>query len=219
MGVESSMERQKSVKFFQEKRNLIIEKWFDALLNNYSPEAAKIFKREKDPFANPLGYNIHLGVEGILDWFEKEEKQDDVAYVSAALDKILRILAVQELTPGQALSFIVTFKKIIKNLMRDYYKNKDAMWSEWQIFDERLDNLMLIAIEIYSNCREKLYQIKVDEANHRVYSLLRRANIVPDYAEHSMTTTDQVNDCGSCNSCETEEKDGEGCKDESNAQS
>lgn len=211
------MERQKLEIFFQEKRTLIIEKWFDALLNNYSPEAAKIFKREKDPFANPLGYNIHLGVEGIIDWFEKDEKEAGTEAVSVALDKILRILAVQEFTPGQALSFIVTFKKIIKNQMKDYYKNKDEMWSEWQIFDERVDNLILMAMEIYTNCREKLYQIKVDEANSRVYSLLRKARVVPDMAEHSMATSDIVDDCDSCNSCETEEEAGKGCKNESNA--
>jgi len=213
MGVVSIMEGQKLEIFFQEHKSFIMETWFDALLKSYSPEAARIFKREKDPFANPVGYNIHLGLEGVLDWFIKKEKDDNA---SDALDKIVRVYAVQDFTPSQAVAFLIVLKQIIKKQMKNHYKSQDEMWAYWQVFDAQVDNLMLIAMDLYTNCREKLYQIKVDEANKRVFSILRRANVLADLADNF---TDSADDCDSCNSCETDKKAKKGCKNEFTTQS
>ncbi|MEL7565430.1 MAG: RsbRD N-terminal domain-containing protein [Dehalobacterium sp.] len=207
------MERQKMQIFFQEHKASILETWFDALLKSYSPEAARIFKREKDPFANPVGYNIHLGLEGVLDWLIKNDQEADV---SAALDKVVRVLAVQDFTPSQAVSFLIVLKRIIKKQMNNHYRNQDEMWAYWQVFDAQVDKLMLTAMDIYTDCREKLYQIKVDEANKRVFSILRRANVLVDSVENFADTGD---DCDSCDSCETEKKAKKGCKNEFTTQS
>lgn len=218
MGVESIMERQNMQDFFQEHKAALMETWFDALLKNYSPEAARIFKREKDPFANPVGYNIHLGMEEVLDWFSQKEKETDI---KVSLDKVVRILAIQDFTPAQAVSFLFILKEITKKRINNYFKSGDLMWKNWLDFDADVDNLMLMAMDIYTECREKLYQIKVDEANKRVYSLLRRANILVEPAE-SFTgsgSTDGCESCNSCDTCETDKKAIKGCKDEFTSQS
>jgi hypothetical protein len=200
------MDRRKLEDFFQKHQDMIMDSWFDAILNNYPPETVRIFKQEKDPFANPVGHRLRLGMRGIVDWFKEGDREKDVY---AALDQVIRIWAVQDFTPSQTVSFLITFKQIIQKQMQKYYQNQDQLWANWQAFEKEADNLMLLAMDIYMECREKLFQIKVDEANNRVFSLLRQANMMADVGENFSASSV---DCGSCNSCETEKK--EGCKNE-----
>lgn len=194
------MERQNLRDFFIKHRTDIVETWFEAMLNIYPPETVRIFQREKDPFANPVGHNLHTGIEGILDWLGQEKKEIDV---SLSLDKIIRIWAVQDFTPSQTISFLIDLKQIIKKQMKKHDKNQDQMGADWQVFDAEVDHLMLLAMDIYTQCREKLYQIKVDEAHKRVYSLLRKSNVLADFTE---STTDASDSCDTCDSCETDKQ-------------
>lgn len=205
------MERQNLPDFFQEHKAILMDIWFEAILNHYPPETARIFKREKDPFANPIGYNLKVGVEEILDRFIKEDKEKNV---SDSLDKIIRIWAIQDFTPSQTVSFLIIFKQIVKKQMKKHYQNQEQLWINWQVFEQEVDNLILMAMDIYTKCREKLYQIRIEEANKRVYSLLRRANMMVTTeaeAKNSEAIMDSWDLCKSCNPCETEKK---GCKNE-----
>jgi hypothetical protein len=192
--------------FFQKYKASVMDSWFESILSNYPPEAARIIKREKDPFTNPVGYNLRLGMEGILNWFAGEANQQDVL---VSLDKIIRIRAVQDFPPSQTVIVLISFKQIVEKQMTKEFRNQDLLWKNWRLFDEEIDRLMLESMDIYAECREKLSQIKVDEANKRVFSLLRKANVLVDCSEESEVSSSCSD---SCNSCEIEKK--EGCKNE-----
>jgi len=205
----SIMGQQKLADFFLEHKAFIMDTWFEEMLKHYPPEAARLFKREKDPFANPVGHNLRAGMEGILDWFTQKKRDKDV---SPFLDKVVRIWAVQDFSPSQAVSFLVTLKEIVLKQMKKNYQNHDLLWENWHAFAQEADKLLLMAVDIYAACRERLYQIKVDEVNKRVFALLRQANMTVD-TENVPALSES---CHTCNSCETEKR--EECKNEFTSQ-
>jgi hypothetical protein len=54
--------------------------------------------------------------------------------------------------------------------------------------ESRIDKVGLLAFDIYMSCREKMYEIKANEAKNRTFMLLERAGLVselPEQSEHS----------------------------------
>ena len=97
----------------------------------------------------------------------------DPAKVCISLDNILRIKAVQELSPGQAVSFIFLLKQAItEELGREIEKSRLGQWFE---FEARIDKLASMAFDIYMQCREKIHQLRIKEIKaHRegIFGLL-----------------------------------------------
>ncbi|CAD7782478.1 MAG: hypothetical protein KIIPBIDF_01660 [Candidatus Methanoperedenaceae archaeon GB50] len=86
-----------------EKRSVILDKWLDLILEGYQKRGQIFFKKEKDRFLNPVGYEFRKGIGGI--YRALIEKVED-SEVTIFIDKIARIRAVQDFSPAQAVSFI-----------------------------------------------------------------------------------------------------------------
>jgi len=56
-------------------------------------------------------------------------------------------------------------------------------YSELVALFSRLDEINLIAFDIYSKCREKLFEIKVETAKNQVSGLLRRSDLICEVPE------------------------------------
>ena len=52
--------------------------------------------------------------------------------------------------------------------------------NEFVDYARRIDELMLIGVNIYVNCREKLFQLKVDTEREKIYSAFSRAGLIVD---------------------------------------
>ena len=44
------------------------------------------------------------------------------------------------------------------------------------VLEERIDTMVLIAFDLYMNCREKIYEIRAMEARNATHKLLERMN-------------------------------------------
>ena len=140
-----------------EKKKAIIQKWVDQVLDSYGSPA--FFKKQKDRFANPVGSTISDGLAKIFA-FLLENK--DLVEVSKPLENIIKIRAVQDFAPSQAVSFVYLFKDIVRQeAARE--KNLDEMSAGLAALDARIDKVALMAFDIYMNCRERLHQIRVNE--------------------------------------------------------
>ena len=49
------------------ERDALLERWVDAALASYPERSAEIFRRERDPFANPIGAALRAGTAKVLD--------------------------------------------------------------------------------------------------------------------------------------------------------
>ncbi|OIP89959.1 MAG: hypothetical protein AUK24_05425 [Syntrophaceae bacterium CG2_30_49_12] len=162
-----------------QKKAAISKRWLDMILEAYPPEAAKFFKQEGNRFANPVGYTLLREIEPF--YMELLEGLD-AEKISPFLDRIIRIRAIQDFSPSQAVAFVYSLKKVIREeLAMEIHERR--LYEDLLKFDSRIDELALIAFDIYMQCREKIYEIRVDEVRNRVFSLLKRANLISDISE------------------------------------
>jgi hypothetical protein len=145
--------------FLIENNIKILDSWIDRVLATYAPESRSLFKRGSDQFANPVGYNV---AQGLRDFYKTFCDEEDPAKAAATLDQLVRIRAVQDFSPAQALSFIFEFKQIVAE---EYQKAKGVTFvpAEWLAFAGRIDIVALMVFDMYLDCRERLYKARINE--------------------------------------------------------
>jgi RsbT co-antagonist protein rsbRD N-terminal domain len=159
-------------KLLSEEKAAIIKKWFDAVLETYPEDTSRFMGKKGNPFANPVGHNIRQGIEGVFD-----ELLGDMDYerVSSFLDEIIRIRAVQDFTPSQAISFIFSLKSLIREELQK--SRTEVPWEELLELESKIDKLALFSFDIFVACREKLYEIKANELRNMTFRLLQKVNV------------------------------------------
>ena len=146
-----------------QNRSAIVQKWFDRIVKTYPANSQKFIKEQKDPFANPVGSTILRGIEGLYAELLGGMK---TGKVTNYLDPIMRIQAVQVFSPSEALSFIPFLKGIIKEELKGEIQGTRVV-EELSEFETRIDRLTLLAFDHYMNCREKIYEIRMQELRNR----------------------------------------------------
>lgn len=157
-----------------EKKAVIVKRWFDAVVETYPVDTSGFLKNHAAQFTNPVGYTFAQGIEGLYDALLDGLMPDRV---SAFLDGIVRIRAVQDFAPSQAVSFIF----LLKNVVREELKNvlrENRLFDELAAFDSAIDDLALFAFDIYMKCRETIYDIKAREARSATFRLLQKAKLI-----------------------------------------
>jgi len=168
--------------FLAHKKSAVVKRWFDIVMEPYPAETAGLLKNPKKQFTNPVGYTISHGLEHIFDKLI-DEKGADFEGMATFLDSIVRIRAVQDLRPSQALSFVFHLKNAIRQELPSETKE---FCGEMVILESRIDAMALISFDIYAKCREKVYELKANEVKNRTFRLLQMANLVSaDHEEES----------------------------------
>lgn len=142
-------------------------------METYPSDTSNFLKKQKNCFANPVGYNISQGINGIFD--ELLNGVDSSEKFFPFLNDIIRIKAVQDFSPSQAISFIFLLKKVIREKLGSEVQ-KNRISEELLTFESKIDDLALLSFDIYMKCRERIYEIKVDEVRRMTFGLLHRAN-------------------------------------------
>jgi len=155
------------------KRSNIIGQWFDEILSSYPSDTAKFLKSQKDPFNNPVGSTIKQGIEGL---FDQLMENLPIYEMSPFLDNIIRIRAVQDFTPSQAVSFIFGLKDVLRKELGEEIKN--GLSQEYMDIEKRIDDLALLSFDLFMQCREKIYDLKAKEVKDMTFRLLERAKII-----------------------------------------
>lgn len=159
-------------KLLAEKRQEIVREWIRKTMEAYPAESLAVLSRNKDRFANPLSYTISENIDLLFSEFLAGINPDTMAPI---IDKIIRIRAVQDMAPSRAISFIFDLKGVIRAVLKkELAEAVDAR--ELSIIEQRVDQLVLFAFDIYVSCREKLYQIQANENRNQTHMLIRRVN-------------------------------------------
>ncbi len=164
------------LKQLAQKKSAIIKRWFDKVMDTYPAETAKFLKGQNDPFANPVGQTTMESLGSIFDLI-LSNSTDQTAQPS--IDPIIRIRAIQDFTPSSATRFIFDLKSVIRNML-PIDDNSEIFFKEMGIVDNRIDELGLMAFDVYMQCREKIYDLKANEMKARTYSAFARAGLVKE---------------------------------------
>ncbi|MBI5740495.1 MAG: RsbRD N-terminal domain-containing protein [Nitrospirae bacterium] len=158
--------------FLSEKKTAVMNRWYDAILNTYPSDTSKFLKGQKNPFMNPVGSTTFHAIESLYEYLVHGEGKDEVPLF---LDNIIRIRAVQDFTPAQCVRFILSLKETVREELKDEISVHGLQY-ELLEFESRIDELSLLAFDIYMKCREKLYQLKATELQRWTYRRLQKAD-------------------------------------------
>jgi hypothetical protein len=194
-----------------EPKKTILEKWVERTLATYPSQTLRFFESEKDRFRNPVGHTLREGLARLLDQITGEM---DLDQVRPALESIVRLRAVQDFTPSQAVGFVYLLRVILDEDERSAailaaqghgggftppWRGKPAAMSAGRdepaatpagrdehaatgrleagvtisLLHRRIDELALLAFDLYMKCREEIDEIKAREAQRKVYVLDR----------------------------------------------
>jgi len=157
-----------------EKKPIIVKRWFHLILKTYPADTVGFLKKQKNQFSNPVGHTISHGIEEL---FEELLQGMNPVKISPILDTIIRIRAVQDFSPSQAIAFIFLLKKVIREeLQREGSENRIS--EDLSRLESRIDEMALLSFDIFMKCREKIYELKTNEMKNMTYGLLKRANLI-----------------------------------------
>lgn len=167
------------VKQLAQKKSALIKAWFEKVANTYPIDTAQFIKNQKDPFANPVGHN---SLESLNSIFDMALNGFDRKAAQPLIDPIIRIRAIQDFTPSKAVRFVFDLKDIVRDIAA---ADQDARQSQRALadLDHRIDDLGLLAFDIYMQCREKIYDLKANEMRARTLSAFDRAGLIKEQDE------------------------------------
>jgi hypothetical protein len=137
-------------------REPILERWIADTIQSYPSAAVPFLSKEDDPFRNPVGHALR---QSLTTLFAELRGSMDPECIAPALDAIIRIRAVQDFTPSQAVEFVFLLKPILRQL---------APEADQLSLDARIDRLALMAFDKYMRCREQLADIRMSERRRSV---------------------------------------------------
>ncbi|MCX5808155.1 MAG: RsbRD N-terminal domain-containing protein [Proteobacteria bacterium] len=161
----------------KQKKKAISERCFNLIAGTYPAATSQLLKREKDRFLNPVGYTIQNEMETIFDELTGEMNSNRLY---TALESIIKIRAVQDFSPSEAIGFVFLLKAAVREETtkervqgaegprgRGVKDNEAEIFEELHNFEQRIDRIALMAFDIYMECREKIYEIKTKEIELR----------------------------------------------------
>ena len=179
-----------------EKKSAILNRWYDAVLDTYPSDTSGFLKGQKNPFLNPVGSTIFQGIENLFEELLCENNPPISPLVkggegglsgeraSLFLDNIIRIRAVQEFTPSQSVAFVLLLKNAIREELKSELVERQLL-EELLFFESKIDDMALLSFDIYMKCREKLFQLKVNELQSWTFRKLQRADEIYNH-EHNL---------------------------------
>ncbi|MCE5335189.1 MAG: RsbRD N-terminal domain-containing protein [Desulfobacteraceae bacterium] len=162
------------------KKKLFLQTWLELLLSGYPPETVRLLKKETNQFANPVGHAFSSAMDQVCAEFLQD---NDPQKMAPLLDRILRIRAIQEFSPSQSLAFIFSLKRVVRELLKDETAGGQVGGSELAEFESKVDELGLLAFDVYMRCREDLFEVRIKEIKNRTNRLLHRAQIIAEIPE------------------------------------
>jgi hypothetical protein len=162
--------------FLLQKKPHILKRWLDFIIETYPLDTRRFLKHQKDQFLNPVGSTISKEIDTL---FLELIKGINPERTCASLEGIIRIRAIQDFSPSKAISFIYLLKKIIREeIFQEYPEHQIS--DQLLAFESKLDEMALLAFDIYTKCREKMYEIRANEAKNQVSGLLRKRGLLCD---------------------------------------
>jgi hypothetical protein len=152
----------------------ILNEWFQSVIDTYPAETARLLKKEKNQFANPVGHTVYYALKGLVEEFFRDADAED-SKLASLLDNIIRIKAIQEFSASEAVNFVFALKPIVRKILDQPLDEGTVTYDDLLRFEDRIDSLGLMAFNIYMRCRENLYEVRITEYKNSTNRLLQRA--------------------------------------------
>ena len=144
-------------KMNSKQKAVICDAWMDAALTAFFPQTDQTFRRNSD-FSNPVGQAFHSGMSEII---ANLSENASLEKYYGPLDRIIRVLAVQGLPAGTAVRLLFLLKNNLHTVPGLEIKERHCL-------ARTIDRLAELAADIWSDCREKLLQIQIEQLRRHI---------------------------------------------------
>ncbi len=142
------------------KRGQILERWREAVFDTYPEETRRFLRGEADRFRNPIGFTVSEAITKTLDVLASGLSREAL---EPALTDVIKIYAVQDAPASSALAFLFVLKRVLRETLGADNAELDLVRGFLDL-EEQIDDIILLAFDIYSRSRDKIREIKVKEA-------------------------------------------------------
>jgi hypothetical protein len=132
----------------------ILDRWVSQTIESYPAQMHSFLRSEDDPFRNPVGNAIKENLGTLVRELMGTMNKDAII---SSLGALLRLRAVQDLTPTEAVRFIFDLRTIVYEVTG----NVD------HALQSRLDSLALTAFDQFMICREQISELRIKEIRLR----------------------------------------------------
>ena len=153
-----------SPKFLREFKKEVTTEWVEAVFATYPLETTGFLRTKTDPFTNPVAHMTKEAADILYDAIIGENVE--AVSVKQALDRFMKLRAVQKFAPSQNLSVIYLMKPILRSkILPKMLEQKNL--SGYLEMESRLDTLALLAFDLYTNAREILAESRIKEIKNQ----------------------------------------------------
>lgn len=146
----------------------LVADWLERIYAGYPVETARFLRTNRDPFGNPVGTALRDELGTVLDGAVHQADDDALR---GALDRIIRIRAVQDFMPSAAVGFVLDLKPILHRLV-----NSEDIGEESGEIDRLVDRVLVMAFDVYAACREQVFEIRIRSIRDLSLKQIERLN-------------------------------------------
>jgi len=128
----------------------LAERWIERTLAAYPAQTQALLRDEQDRFRNPAGY---IMVQSLTALARELMESMDKTVIAPALEGLVRLRAVQDFRPSEALRFIFDLRQLATDI--------DGPLP--QDLESRIDELALMAFDLYIACRDRIAGLRDKE--------------------------------------------------------
>jgi hypothetical protein len=141
-----------------DRRDALTTSWFDRVLTAYPPDTARVLARNTGSFGNPMGQTYARALAAV---FQGIVAGEPPARVRPHIDDVVRVRAVQDMTPGVALAFLFQLKDLLREEADRLGGGRaGGTADELREIEDRIDGALLMAFDLYTACREQVHRLK-----------------------------------------------------------
>jgi hypothetical protein len=146
-----------------EHKSVLVARWLQQMLQTYPEPSLNFLTQQQDPFRNPIGHTLK---EGLSMLFDGILQPGAVSAMQPALDNIIRIRAVQDISASRAISFVFLLKQIIR---AEFPKDAARFADDLAALEARIDETTLLAFDLFMKCREQIFELKANEGRRMAF--------------------------------------------------
>jgi hypothetical protein len=153
------------------KKEEILQRWLNRILEDYPPDTQTFFRQNKSPYSNPIGFTLLKGMQGVIDQISRPLSAEEARSI---LEPVMKVRAVENLPHCQKEKFILPLGEIVSEIVREE-KRKDLISDQgWIELNSRIRWLVLLSMDLYSECREKVNRLRMKEGGKKARAVQDR---------------------------------------------
>lgn len=160
-------------RLLQERKAAILNGWMERILSTYPKDSTRFMSRKGDPFGNPIGSTYQNQTEAIVAQLCGDRDQETM---DAALLEMVKVRAVQQFTPSEALGFILALREVLRGVFSDEELADKDLAKGIKGLEAEVERLLFKAFDQFASLRERMMEIRVREIRGQTAKLVERMN-------------------------------------------